>query len=117
MEEFTDTVLTRGSNPAVKAALAALRNRRTPLAESSNLAAVPRTASPSRDAFSTPVRQRKTPSEEPVEHAEQAEEDAEMSEPVQLEWKLTDEAAMVERAKRTGTDFNPRRPAPPAEKS
>ncbi|KWU45149.1 L domain-like protein, partial [Rhodotorula sp. JG-1b] len=85
----------------VKAALAALRNRRTPLAESSNLAAEPRTASPSRDAFSTPVRQRNTPSDEPVEHAEQAEED-EMSEPVQLEWKLTDEAAMVERAKRTG---------------
>lgn len=116
MEEFTDTVLTRGSNLAVKAALAALRNRRTLLAESSNLAAEPRTASPSRDAFSTPVRQRNTPSDEPVEHAEQAEED-EMSEPVQLEWKLTDEAAMVERAKRTGTDFNPRCTAPPAEKS
>ncbi|GAA5862397.1 hypothetical protein JCM3774_002503 [Rhodotorula dairenensis] len=92
------------ASPQIRAALAALRKSRpTPLAESSNLADSP-SSTPRKDArFSTPVRQRSAPEHEHAAAAREEDIDDMGDEPpVQLEWKMTDEASMVERAKRTG---------------
>ncbi|GAA5985088.1 hypothetical protein JCM10908_002519 [Rhodotorula pacifica] len=97
---------TATASPQVKAALAALRNRsRTPLAESSNFAE-PTPSEPVGDAYSTPVkRENPRATQEAVTAEEDApteEDDSNDAPPMSLEWKMTDEAAMVERAKRTG---------------